>query len=582
MSDDRRLGEAVDDACPFPPGSEVPQKKKGLAEMILSFYDDFFGNWKIILSVITAASLVLAYSLLAVPPPLVSLPSEPDAWSRPIPEFSYTWVKVTEWVPRFETQIVHDGDLILEGDDILVIENCIYVLNGELLVKDNARLILRNAELSVKLKTGWHWQLDLLPSPFVILFNNSARFEAYNSSIFYPEHGLGIGFLQFSEAIVEASNVSRTIIYGDDESTIHVSDSSIGDLIVTKNAICEVINSDIASISSQLKYHFHMRGQWDNCRVEVWNSTVKDVYIELKNCTNAKVSSPFSGFHRFWNSYNDLNVDGSAFNLTLHDTNVKGKLSLASLSGSLKVLNRNDLSRVDVWNGSLLVSNSSMPALSCEEGSVTEAEESVFWGLLIRDDADVSISRSKTGKIYLNHFKGTAIFDNVLINQVFSSEYCECYIGGSIRFGENASAQKIHWAYGVVTRNFEVQTHREERGLPHVNLILYDQENTPIWSGETDRDGKASFNISFCKNWQLNEPYKYVTNYEDLWTLEAEKGEASINVTVGFLSDTPIVLAFPPIPKPPFWMQRWFLSAVSSSIIMGMVAFLLVRYLKKR
>ena len=63
--------ETLEDACPFPPGYEPP-KRSGLTNDLINFYDEFLGNWKIVAAIITAASLVLAYSILNVPPPPIT------------------------------------------------------------------------------------------------------------------------------------------------------------------------------------------------------------------------------------------------------------------------------------------------------------------------------------------------------------------------------------------------------------------------------------------------------------------------------------------------------------------------------
>jgi hypothetical protein len=58
------------------------------------------------------------------------------------------------WSPRFEEQVVYEGDLILQGNDELVIENITFILDGKLLVRDNAKLIIKNGELYVEYETG--------------------------------------------------------------------------------------------------------------------------------------------------------------------------------------------------------------------------------------------------------------------------------------------------------------------------------------------------------------------------------------------------------------------------------------------
>ena len=590
MTDKKKIEEALD-ACPFPPDRKPPEKD-GLSK-ILNFYDEVFGNWKIVVSILTAASLLLAYSLISMPLPLVVPVSEPDAWGRSFPEYPSTPGEEVVWIPRFKNQTVHEGDLLLEGDEVLVIENCTYILKGQLLARDNARLILRNAELFLQEKDGWG-STNLLPVLLNIAFNDSAAFESYNSSI-HPEYFCGIGFLRGSEAFIDSSRIDRTFIYGDEESTIQVTNSNIESIRVAGDANCTIFNSEVSSIvcSSILDLIRwpELEGDWKRCRVEVWNSTLKYICFKIMNC-NATVSTPLNGFHSFWNSYDYFTgKEGVVFNVTLHNTNVTGYYwALNVISGNLKVENLSDLGGIVVQNASLQVNNCTIQYLICDPlqylsydtGSVVDISESYFQHLDFNDGVNATISLSKVDVLSLDYYKGTLSLDRALVGEVWQDEGCEAYIEGSVRFGENATAHESYWSKGVVTRNFEVWTQGEERVLPKVHLTLYDKEDEPVWSGQTDKNGRADFNISFCKWWPLYEPYKYVNNYEDRWRLEATWGKSRQNATIGLsLTETPIVFTFKSVSEPPLWAQSPFLTLISASIIVVMIAGLMFRHFLK-
>ena len=590
MTDKKKIEEALD-ACPFPPDRKPPEKD-GLSK-ILNFYDEVFGNWKIVVSILTAASLLLAYSLLSMPLPLVVPVSEPDAWGQSFPEYPPTPGEEVVWIPRFENQTVHEGDLLLEEDEVLVIENCTYILEGQLLARDNARLILRNAELFLQEKDGWG-STNLLPVLLNIAFNDSAAFESYNSSI-HPEYFCFIGFLRGSKAFIDSSRIDRTFIYGEEESTIQITNSIIQSIRVAGDANCTIFDSEVSSIvcSSILDLIRwpELEGDWKRCRVEVWNSTLKYILFKIINC-NSTVSTPFKGFHSYWNSHDYFTgEEGVVFNVTLHNTNVTGYYwALNVISGNLRVENLSDLGDITVQNSSLHVTNSSIRQLNCDPlqylsydtGSVVDIYESNFQRLHFSDRVNATISRSKTDVLSLDYFKGTLTLESVLIGEVWQQESCEAYIEGSVRFGENATAHESYWSKGVITRNFEVWTQGEKRVLPNVELALYDKEENLVWSGVTDKNGRAEFNISFCKWWPLYEPYKYVNNYEDNWRLEAAFGKTRQNAMIGlFIIETPIVFTFESVSEPPIWMQSPFLTLISTSTIVVMVAGLVLRHFLK-
>ena len=104
------------DACPFPPDGDPPPKTP--TTNIIEHVESFFEGWRNYFAVLTLASLVLAYSLLAVPPPLITEAPIPDTWSmqyepngRPLDRFK--WIKVSD------PEQNHTGQMILDGDEAI-------------------------------------------------------------------------------------------------------------------------------------------------------------------------------------------------------------------------------------------------------------------------------------------------------------------------------------------------------------------------------------------------------------------------------------------------------------------------------
>ena len=579
MAEKKRVKEALD-ACPFPPDKKPPEKD--FLSRTHNLYDEVFGNWKIIVSILSAASLILAYSLLTVPPPIASSTSVPDSWGRAFPEYEYAPSEEFVWVPEYENQTVQQGDLVLEGDDVLLIENRTYILDGLLLVKDNAKLVLRNAELYIEeRKGGWFWY-DILPGLLYMGFNNSAVFEAHNSSIVYPERSASIGFFQNSEAVIDSSRLDLVNIYGDEESTICISNSTIGTIKIGGGANFELFNSEVSSISCYSMIDrlmmFRSESDWDRCRVEVWNSSLDYLDLKVKNC-DATISAPLKGFHLFWNSYEHVACErGMVLNVTLHNTEVTGDYwGLSVESGNLRVEKARDVESISVRNGSLSTSNSSIRFLTCDTNSAVCIDDSNMDWLKFEGSVNANMSGSKAELLILQDFKGNLQLDMFSAEEVSLYGQIEAYMEGSVLFGENAMGEELYWDSGFTVRNFEVGARGGDRILPNVRLTLYDEDDDTVWSGQTDKNGEASFNITFCHLWPLYEQFEYVNNYEDSWRLEATDGEFTENATVGLFKDSPIVLNFPSIPEPPFWRQRWLLSAVSISAIIVVIAGFLAR-----
>jgi len=476
--------------------------------------------------------------------------------------------------------VTYEGDVVLKGDDVLEIENATLILRGVLLVKDNARLILRNAELFVEKKRSWSTS-DLLPFPLQIAFNNSARFEFYNSSISsrYP----AIGFLGNSTAIIESSILTYTTIHGDDCSTIQIRDSDIYGISVADRSQCFTTNSKIGGISCQpirrrFIYRRTMEFPFVDCRVEVRNSTLDLITIVIRNAT-AKVDKPIRGFHRYWNTYYDLSVDGVVLNLTLHNTRVTRGLIILASGSELGVRDRDDVYAVHIEKGIARFTNSSTFHLSCYDGSVLNLEKCVFEFVILTGDAEINIADSRVGDLYLEDFKGKLLLNRALIGNITLNN-CETYLSGSVEFRCGPSTMRDWpWVKGIVTRCFDVYAVSEGRALPGVKLSLYDEEGEIAWSGETGRDGSASFNITFCKLWSP-ELFTYVTNYNDTWRLEARWRGVVFNVSIGLLTDTLIIITFPRSARP-IWSERWLYIAVGLSMVALLSTGFIYRHLTK-
>lgn len=57
--------------------------------------------------------------------------------------------------------ITHEGDLVIDGNETFIIENCTYIQTGNVYVRDNARLIIKNAELQLNQTSHWQYSLEV-------------------------------------------------------------------------------------------------------------------------------------------------------------------------------------------------------------------------------------------------------------------------------------------------------------------------------------------------------------------------------------------------------------------------------------
>lgn len=70
------------DACPFPPDKTPPPKT--LPTNLLEQLDRFFEGWRKYLALVTITGIILAYSLVVVPPPPISRSTTPGTWNTDV------------------------------------------------------------------------------------------------------------------------------------------------------------------------------------------------------------------------------------------------------------------------------------------------------------------------------------------------------------------------------------------------------------------------------------------------------------------------------------------------------------------
>ena len=91
---------------------------------------------------------------------------------------------------------IHQGDLVISGNDVYVIENQRFDINGSIIVQENATLILKNAIIDFTQAEDWKFGVFLRdPS------NGNPRLEVANTTI-TSNHKFSIKLYQNSSAIV--------------------------------------------------------------------------------------------------------------------------------------------------------------------------------------------------------------------------------------------------------------------------------------------------------------------------------------------------------------------------------------------
>lgn len=224
---------------------------------------------------------------------------------------------------------IHQGNLVLAGNNVTTIENMRFDINGSIVIIENATLILRNAVLNITQTAGDQFNMTLKNA-----LNGFPRLIVENGTI---TSGYRFQVHAQSSSLVNATKLSTasSIVFNMySTSSAFVSDSMIAEMLDYWSL--QQTSSLTASNSS-----FYQLGSWDTTTVNLTNCTIQSLQAigntksSATNCTADRASvqvwhTSFSatglnpGFFGYWNFKlnNSVLAGGSAPNFTLVNTQV--------------------------------------------------------------------------------------------------------------------------------------------------------------------------------------------------------------------------------------------------------------------
>ena len=220
-----------------------------------------------------------------------------------------------EWVQS--TTSIYQGDLIISGDDVFVIEDERFDINGSIIVEENATLILRNASLNFVQATNNQFNLTLRNPA-----NGNPRLLAYNSTI-DSNAGLRFTLEGNSTAGLNKAVVPWTVqCFSDDISVLSISNSSYVDTLFAQSGSSALIIVQNSTIHQWQNYGYNTAPE-----AQVHDSTIDSLLIG-SSPTNCTISGLRPGLMTSWNFIENCSVvssgglGGAIPNITLANTQV--------------------------------------------------------------------------------------------------------------------------------------------------------------------------------------------------------------------------------------------------------------------
>jgi hypothetical protein len=429
----------------------------------------------------------------------------------------------------------HEGDLVINGTQMFVIENCTFIQTGNIRVRDRAKLVIRNSELC--LNGTYPMQYNPVVEDYGILEVENSLLVSYQAlNIDFKEHSNA----NFNNATINLSFGSFVGFHEFSKATIHQSSFSVWHgLLFDSYSEASITRSKVVQIQV---------ANTGTCDIDVSDSTVYCIALTFGPSYMVKIDHIRPGFYQYLSLQEVVTTNGAPCKITLNNTLVETwavhvyydsetlisdsiideRLGICIQGLSVRIddlrpqffeykkigqitLNRTSIARgifVVICDSAVTITNSSV-TLDAQFNSDAYVSDSIVDGLATWD------------------FSGSLFFERTVLKgiDVFLSDF---FMYGNVSFGDTW----VRWFSSNVTRNYNMIA-KDMSGNPVENaeLTLLVQNDTVVWNGLTDSLGKAGFNLTFTD-----------TNYTDTLRLEAVNGNYSALANVTFLSDTPIIL----------------------------------------
>jgi hypothetical protein len=539
--------------------------------------------------------MVLIYSLFMTPLTLIALSSTPDTWNQ---ELSLDYPEEQEKYPwRYDSEPDAESiNIILEGNEVMEIIDQTFHLDGYILLRDNSKLILHNSQLAVN-PTRVMVDGDRYGDYVHILLMNSSRIELDNSVIISQDGGFMIGVIDEAIVVLNSSYIVDGTVWFDDSTKLGAEDSYIETLTVYGSLRGSAYNTSF----DRIRYENRWRAGLIDPRIHGEGSLfMQDCSIDQLGLNfiggSITIDESITGYLEAWNPYVDWGYDGYVFNVTLMESEVRSYAYIYVLDGICTVSGVDGMFSVFGVNSTLNIIDSSLWGIGCSSGSKLIMNNSIanyvdflknyIFEREVRGLNEYDVSQ---GYIIRSNIQSLGFGDEVIVAfdqvkvDVVNANSLNVVVKGDVVYGQDMSSS-YRW-FGIqefepllYTQEYRVETIGELHMVPNVDLMIVDESGETVWEGLSDEKGEAFFNISFCNYYPLYEPYEYVTNYDETWSLVASLGDEVVESEVRFrVTGSPIVLQF----SEPKVLQRMKFTSLSLASLGAILVILVAKLLKK-
>ena len=445
--------------------------------------------------------------------------------------------------PDIQKNQSHEGDLVLTGDQTMIIENTHYKVNGSIFLYDSSKLIIRQSVIELS---------GDATEDNGIRCRDSSILQA-DTTIFGGADLTGVIDASQVEAIkigdIWTEHNSRLIM----NNCFSLSQTFMG------NSRVIIRNSYFWKEPLGL---VHVEGTAD---VLFEDSFVGAFFIGIPDSVPVVIDSLQPGYFDYWSAKESI-TDHLLYNLILKRTEVKE--NTMGYKGGVEI---GWNIAADVVKANITISNSKLhkmllgfpdkvPAtlsnlvtrepmnFDLNNIHMINTEVQTQWGVFMEGgpaniidseglfifmtggDADIQVFNSEGGDLDPRNYSGTLIFENSTWlggYEIWDSSRIK--IQGSVRM---LPTVPIFDQSSTMTRTYDVVLldDLDESPFDNVNLTL-SKNGTAIWNGKTDTDGKATFDITFNYD-----------NNEDDWILTTDANNIKLNKAFSINTSNPVII----------------------------------------
>jgi hypothetical protein len=306
-------------------------------------------------------------------------------------------------LPIFVAATTHEGDIIISGSDVFTIENEDYVQRGNILVKDNAKLVVRNAFLRFDATYSYQYNLTItdsaglivdaggMTSPYAFRLQTMQRANVtlqggYNHAYFDAR------ICAYDNSAITGNKVQLTGgLESHDNSTSLFEDS--------------IVNGLSAGGRSRLVFRNTDHGIYvlccENASVSLENVSGARIALVFGGNSNATFLSLRSTLYQYWSIDDNATSAGVGWNLTLRRTPVSAWAVYSQDSSVVTVKHADDLAAYASDSSMLVLEKVTLFENYFRDTASGVIRESRFYYFPLRatDNSSVSIQDCELGWI---------------------------------------------------------------------------------------------------------------------------------------------------------------------------------------